>query len=223
MANNRSSRSLARFRGAARTKVVWSALVASMTGVGGMLLLATGGVPSQAESGTTLSPLMNLSGPQSMDAIFQTREPIVPGRWTRIVIHHTGTPFASSESLAASHRDAGLEGLGYHFVVGNGAGMATGEIHVGYRWLDQLEGMSFLDEAGPSEGVLRIALAGNGDRRPFSREQVDRLSELVAALVRRCELSPSDVVLHREVIGTTSPGRLFPDAEFRERVRLLAR
>lgn len=203
--------------------MVWSALVASMTGVGGMLMLATGGVPSPEKSGTTLSPLMNLAGPRTMEAIFQTREPIVPGRWKRIVIHHTGTPFASPESLAQSHRNAGLEGLGYHFVVGNGAGMATGEIHVGYRWLDQLEGMSFLDEAGPADGTLRIALVGDGDRRPFSREQIESLSELVAALVRRCGLTPDDVVLQRDLIGTTSPGRLFPDAEFRERVRLLAR
>jgi hypothetical protein len=62
--------------------------------------------------------------------------------WKYIVIHHSATAFGSDTEFDRYHRRKGCleNGLGYHFVIGNGSGIPDGEIEIGNRRLDQIDG-----------------------------------------------------------------------------------
>lgn len=192
-----------------------------MTAVGGLLFVLAGGPPASSSAGVALSPLVSTAAPKSMESIFRTREPIRSGRWTAIVVHHTGSPVGDAAQIEAAQRAQGLAGLGYHFVVGNGAGMGDGEIHVGYRWLDQLPGAHVAGAQGDAynRASIGICLVGDGDRRSFTDEQLRRAAQLVAELADRFGLDRSAIVAHADLAETTSPGRLFPWARFGELVQ----
>ncbi len=199
----------------ARTKAVWVTLAVAMAGVTGMLaLLDSGG--SLVRGGINLPALASAAGSNSLESIFQTRAD--ESEWKSIVIHHTGAPFGTASSLDESHRRQGLTGLGHHFVIGNGNGLSDGEIHAGYRWLDQLPGAHAAGEHGDwyNHHAIGIVIVGNGDRRAFTDRQMARLMDLVAALSRRYGIPPESVVLHSEIAPTSSPGRFFPAAAFGE-------
>lgn len=203
-----------------RTRVVWGALLAAMTLGGGMLLmLGTPGRP--VLNGVTIRPLAAAPTASSLEGVFTTRVPIDAGRWQAIVIHHTGTSYATPESLDQAHRERNLASLGYHFVIGNGSGLGDGEVHIGGRWLDQQPGAH---TGGPNgvwydQNAIGICLVGDGDRRPFTRAQLDRLVRLTTLIGRQAGLGPDRVVLHNQVAETTSPGWNFPAASFAEQLR----
>ncbi len=203
-----------------RTKTVWVALAASMTLVGGGLSALSGGATGLRQ-GATLSPLASLSGPSSIESIFSTREPVDEDRWDAIVIHHSASPVGSPQSIDQQHRGMGLTGLGYHFVVGNGLGMGDGEVHVGYRWLEQLPGAHVAGPAGQTYNRtgVGVCIVGDGERRPFSDAQMARLLEVVSALMKETGVPPERVYLHSDLSGARSPGAYFPAAEFRELLR----
>lgn len=196
------------------------ALAASMTLVGGALSALTASSPGLRQ-GATLSPLASLAGPSSIESVFRTREPVAGHAWNAIVIHHSASPVGSPESIDQQHRGMGLTGLGYHFVIGNGLGMGDGEVHVGYRWLDQLPGAHVAGPAGQSYNrtAVGVCLVGDGDRRPFSDAQMARLVELVSELMQQGGIPPERVYLHSDLASTRSPGAYFPAAEFRELIR----
>lgn len=203
-----------------RIHAVWLVLVGSMTAVGG-LLLALDGDPTPSLDGVSL--VASASETPSIEAIFNTREPIVSGRWDGIVIYDSGALQGSAATIAAEHKSMGLHGLGYHFVIGVGAGQDDGELHVGYRWLMQAPGAH---TTGPDQDrfnrrYIGICLVGDGDRRPFSDRQIARLVELVRALQERLALPPDSVLLGRDVSATTSPGRFFPEARIRQALESL--
>ncbi len=203
-----------------RAQVVWLSLMGAMTGVGG-LLLALDGTRAPRLDGMALARPIAASGPSAIDLVFDTRAPIEEGRWDGIVIHHSGSMLGSAADVAAAHEARGLHGLGYHFVIGNGRGSGDGEIHVGYRWLDQLPGAHV---AGENAGALNrrylgVCLIGDGDRRPFGDTQLSRSADLVGALLDRLGLGVDDVLTHRDLAPVSSPGVRFPESEFRERVR----
>ena len=206
--------------------MVWVTLAVAFTSVAGLMSLVSGGSNGGSDPGRALAsvPLLRAAAPQSVEAVFQTRAEIDPSLWRSIVIHHTGTPAETAASLDERHRTQGLAGLGYHFVIGNGHRMGDGEVHVGYRWLDQLHGAHVAGPAGRELNYesIGICLVGDGDRRAFTRAQTRRLAELVAGLCRRLDIPASSVVLHRDVAETTSPGRTFPEAAFRQALEELA-
>lgn len=202
---------------ARRARTVWLSLMMSMTAVGGLPLLVDGRSAPRAD-GLAL-PLLMASGPTaSVESIFQTRRTLQPGRWTSIVIHHSGSPVGTAASITAEHERLRFKGLGHHFLIGNGQGMDDGELHVGYRWLDQLPGA----HAGGPEGeyynlnAISICLVGDGDRRPFTPAQLARLEQLLRALTRELGVPADKVVLHSDIAPTSDPGRLFPKAWLRE-------
>lgn len=186
-----------------RTRVVWGVLVASMTLVGGMLLLLDGG-PSPRLDGFSLVPMVSTSEYRSINAIFDTRRDLEP--WGRIVIHHSATPVATPATIAADARTR------YHFIIGNGRGMNDGEVHVTYRWLEQ-------QPAGiePDDAIV-ICLVGDGNRRLFTPTQIRRLEELVVALDRRLGIPHEQVLFNSDPDRPAGPGRFFPSAMFRQRI-----
>ncbi len=207
-----------------RTKIVWSALVGAMTVVTG-LLFVLGGRDAGPLTGRTVTALASVNPASGIERIFETRAPIEPGRWHAIVIHDTGQPSGSPASIDAAHREMGLAGLGYHFVIGNGVQMGDGEIHAGFRWIDQLPGAHV---AGPSgarwnRDSIGIALVGNGDRRPFTPTQINRLVDLVVELAHRLDIPADRIYLHSDIAAVSSPGRYFPASVLDQVVDLLNR
>lgn len=202
-----------------RAKTVWVSLVTSMTVVGGLLwALDTKDGPRLA--GRALPALVASSTPGSLEAVFNTRSPLDTQRWQAIVIHHSAAPFGTGESLNAQARSAGLQGMGYHFVVGNGNGLDDGDVHVGYRWLQQVPGAHTAGSKGDwyNRHGIGVCLVGNFDRQRPTQAQLRRLGELVRELQTKFGIPAERVFLHSEVAPTTSPGRLFPASALREQL-----
>ena len=200
-----------------RAKVVWMSLTAAMTAVGGLLVVADGR-PAPRADGLALPPLVAAGSPQGIESIFKTRMALDKGRWKAIIIHASGEPFGSPAAIEAEHQKLRFRGLGHHFVIGNGAGMDDGELHVGYRWLDQLPGAHAAGPKGDwyNANAISICLVGNGDRQTFTKPQIARLESLVSALCRELGIPADKVLLHSAIAPTSDPGRLFPEALLRQ-------
>lgn len=202
-----------------RAKVVWVALVGALTGLGGVLV-ALDGKQAPRGDGLSVPALLAQDRSASIESALKTRRPLDAARWQYIVIHQTGEHFGSPASIEAQHRKLRLKGLGHHFVIGNGAGMDDGELHVGFRWLDQYPGAH---AAGPkadfyNNHAISVCLVGNGDRTAPTRRQMDRLAELVSTLCREFNIPRERVILHSDIAPVSDPGRRFPEAEMRQRL-----
>lgn len=176
--------------------------------------------PTPRMDGLALVSDVDAAGPTDIQAIFDTRVDLEQGRWDGVIIHHSGSQYGSPALIAAEHQSRNLHGLGHHFVIGNGNGADDGELHVGYRWLDQLPGAH---TGGPNEGAFNrryvgVCLVGDGDQRSFTDGQLRRLGRLIEALTRELDIPADQVLLHRDVAQTSSPGRLFPEAWLRGQV-----
>lgn len=202
-----------------RSKIVWASLAGAMTAVSAALLALDHDAPARLD-GLALPPLVSTYPQASLEAIFETRAAVQDGRWRAIVIDHSASPYGTPDSIDQAHRETGRRGLGSHFVIGNGNGMGDGEVHVGYRWLDQDAGAH---TAGPDGDRLNrhgigICLVGDGSRRSFTDAQLKSLMDLVSALAREYDIPAAQIVLHADVAPTDGPGRYFPAASFREQV-----
>lgn len=203
-----------------RTQVVWGSLIVSMTAVGALLLMSDeASIPAMPAAAMAVSGTGERG--EGIRAVLSTATALDRERWTSIVIHDSGNTSGSPETIAKDHEDQGLRGLGYHFVIANGRGAPDGQVHVGYRWDQQAAGAH---TAGPNADLynrtaIGICLVGDGDRRGFSDTQLARVTELVRTLCDEFGIPPERVYLNRDVAPTSSPGRLFPEAEFRARLR----
>lgn len=200
-----------------RAKIVWAALVASMTGVGGLLLALE---DRPLSGGVVLAGVERQPSTTGLGAILNTSAPIEQSRWRGIVVHHSGSQSGSATSIAEQHLSKGFKGLGYHFVISNGQGAPDGQIHVGYRWMEQAAGVH---ATGPDADRLNretvgICLIGDGDRRTFTAAQLASLTSLVAMLQDAARVDSGRVFLSRDVSPTSAPGRLFPESAFRQQL-----
>jgi hypothetical protein len=139
------------------------------------------------------------------------------GRWKYIVIHHSAVDEGTVRGMDAFHRnERHMEhGLAYHFVIGNGNGMRDGEVAVGNRWKEQLDGGHLRSES-QNKTALGICLVGNFDARPPTARQLQSLDALARALMKRCNISAAGVKTHQQinVISTRCPGKKFPTKTF---------
>jgi len=139
-----------------------------------------------------------------------------------IVIHHTGTSSGSVESINSAHlknKDKNGNpwlGIGYHFVIGNGQGMADGAIEPTFRWRTQIQGA----HAGSSnkefnERGIGICLVGNFEKTPPTPAQRKSVKLLVQTLRVEYKVPSARVVGHRDIRDkpTECPGKFFPMAE----------
>ena len=200
-----------------RKHVVWGALLASMTMVGGVLLLLEDRPAAEA---MPMAQVARASRSSGIEAVLQPVSSRESSPWKGIVIHHSATPFGSAHTISDQHIARGFKGLGYHFVIGNGQGAPDGQIVVGYRWQDQLPGVH---TSGPqaetyNRETIGICLVGDGDRREFTTAQFERLMELVTTLQAGLGIPDHAVVLHRDVAPTSAPGRHFPEISLRQRL-----
>ncbi len=132
--------------------------------------------------------------------------------WRYIVLHHSATHEGSATRFDTFHRETGgwENGLGYHFVIGNGTDSRDGEIEVSKRWKKQLSGAHAGDPIYNRKGI-GICLVGNfeGKDKP-TRKQIKSLISIVHYLSQRYDIPTSSIVLHKDVRDTVCPGRNFP-------------
>ena len=143
-------------------------------------------------------------------------------RWDHIVIHDSGSMAGTVRELDAEAREAGLNELGYHFVIGNGSGLSDGVVEATPRWNRQGAGAHVATSAMPSPSEQRrvdalnrhaigICLIGHGERSAFSEAQLRALTDLVRALQLQLDIPASQVMLHSDLTPeVSSPGRFFP-------------
>lgn len=145
---------------------------------------------------------------------------IRPWRW--IVIHHMASEKGSAAIIHREHLARHFDGLGYHFVIGNGTATGDGQIEVGYRWTRQIQGAHARAHAGDdnkwNERGIGICLIGNFQHHAPSQRQMDALVRLVRTLQREYGIRDENVVPHRFVKPTLCPGQYFPWQEFKRRL-----
>jgi len=180
-------------------------------------------IPAKATARRTPSPTEGAARnvarntlPRSIQGAID-KAPVRPGRWQYIVIHHSGVDTGTVKAMDKYHREVRHmeNGLAYDFVIGNGSGMGDGEIAVGRRWTQQLDGGHLASEA-QNKVAIGICLVGNFDeRRPTPRE-LDNLQALVEALMVRCKLTSRAVKTHQQIniVRTRCPGAKFPAKSF---------
>ena len=204
---------------ATRTRLVWVSFLVATAAVSGLLMLG-----QRRNPGPTLASVA--SEPPAAE-LQPGAAAVEQGRWTSIVIHHSGQPGGTPESIEREHRGYGYASLGYHFLIGNGAGLEDGAIHAGPRWHRQQPGAHV---AARSEGAtpdadelnrtsIGICLVGNGNRREFTARQIRELIALVRRLQWELDIPGSAVHLHSDLAEVESPGALFPIGAFTEAIR----
>ncbi len=146
---------------------------------------------------------------------------ITPGRWTHLVIHHSGIEAGNAKAYDGAHRQRGMEnGLAYHFVIGNGRDSGDGQIEVGPRWHRQIYGGHVRSQVMNEHGI-GICLVGNFETRTPGARQLASLHALLTHL--RADGLPGTnvpkVTVHRWVDRghTVCPGRRFPFNDLKRR------
>jgi hypothetical protein len=154
---------------------------------------------------------------QALRTRLTAAEPIVPGAWRLIVIHHSATAAGNAARFDDHHRyERGWEGgLGYHFVIGNGSGSGDGEIEIGAHWVRQEQGTHVRNH---NQGSIGICLVGDFESRAPTEAQMQALTDLVRCLLGLCRLTPNDIRTHRDLADTLCPGRHFPTEAFLKRL-----
>jgi hypothetical protein len=144
---------------------------------------------------------------------------ITPGRWTHLVVHHSGIEAGNAKAYDGTHRRRGMEnGLAYHFVIGNGRDSGDGQIEIGPRWRGQIHGGHVRSQAMNEHGI-GICLVGNFELRKPGARQLESLHALIAHL--RGDGLPgtaqAKVTVHRRVDRnhTVCPGKRFPYADLK--------
>ena len=210
-----------RTRTTTRTKLVLGVFVTSMTAVTGMLLMS-GGFEMPTTRFTATKPVI-IAPTAGEAAPAPSADPGVDqGRWRHIVIHDSGSMAGTVRELDVQARRAGLDDLGYHFVIGNGAGLSDGVVEATPRWNRQGAGAHVAASPAPSPAErartddlnrcsIGICLIGNGERKAFTESQIRALIDLVRSLQVQLEIPASGVMLHSDLNReVASPGRFFP-------------
>ncbi len=135
-----------------------------------------------------------------------------PREWNYIVLHHTASHAGSVEQIHEQHLGKGWEGIGYHFVIGNGDGMGDGVIEPTFRWREQMHG-AHAGKRDYNQHGIGIVLIGNFEETSPSSAQMDSVIRLVATLKSEYGISTDNVIPHSEVKATACPGKNFPLAE----------
>lgn len=154
---------------------------------------------------------VSLKGEES----FEWRPDFGERRWIYIVIHHSGTKAGSVEAIHKAHRQrkdaAGNPwlGIGYHFVIGNGAGMNDGEVQPTFRWEQQIHGAHSGSAVHNANGI-GVCLIGNFQTNQPSKKQLQAVTDLISQLAQRYNIPARLIIGHHRVKPTACPGKHFP-------------
>ena len=139
-------------------------------------------------------------------------------RWTKIIVHHSATNNGNAAIFNGAHLRRGMvNGLAYHFVIGNGTNSTRdGEIEIGGRWKRQLQGGHVRNHALNLSSV-GICLVGNFEKRRPSAKQLASLNSLTHFLQRDLLFGRPKVFGHKDLEQNLCPGQLFPLTAYRKR------
>jgi len=143
------------------------------------------------------------------------------GQWQVIVVHHSASDIDTPQSMDNYHRNVRKwsNGLGYHFVIGNGVNTEDGKIYVGPRWRRQIVGAHCKSSRGRYFGRYRpdnyfnehgigICLIGNMEKHAPTAKQLVALQQIVSLLCTETGIEPTYVYGHGDVTHKTAcPGR----------------
>ena len=151
-----------------RTQVVWATFFVTIAIAMFVLQLGAGGI----QKGKVLTKIASIEDRPKLDPIFACLDNVVVADWSSIVIHELGRPAGTAEQINRYHRNMGLNGLGHHFLIGNGNGISDGNVHIGYRWLNQSPCAVFgATDPALWDGVISICLVGDGRREKYTKQQ----------------------------------------------------
>jgi len=194
---------------AQRKFIVFSTLLGVLT-LTSALLMALAPAPLVPDAATSL---FAVDEPRSFDVVFETKAPVAANRWKYVYVHHSQTPAGNALTLGEP-----TNGIGDHFVIGNGDGCADGEIQIGQRWNHQLPALPPAGANKIDPACISICLVGDFDRTVPTPTQLRRLTQLVGALQGQLHVAPSDVLVIDTPQGGQSAagiGRYFPKSAFR--------
>ena len=135
--------------------------------------------------------------------------------WRYIVLHHSASSSGNYDQIDGEHRKVlGIDGCGYHFVIGNGNGSRDGQIEVSQRWNNQKQGAHTRNARthDADEYGIGICLVGDFDQQPPSARQLAAAQALIAYLGKRYNIASSNVRTHAHLAATKTvcPGKYFP-------------
>lgn len=141
-------------------------------------------------------------------------------RWRTIVVHHSGIRFGNASSYDNFHRTQRRmqHGLAYHFVIGNGVDSGDGQIEIGGRWRQQLNGGHVRNSAVNEVGI-GICLVGNFMETHPTARQMAAFTQLMDWLTGDVLTRKPQFAGHKEIDRnhTVCPGRHFPLADMHRR------
>jgi len=197
-----------------RTQIVWASFLVATASASGLLAIG-----DRTRPGPMLVSIASDATPADLQP---HNAAIEQGRWRSIVVHHSGQPGGTPESIDREHRSYGYASLGYHFLVGNGAGLGDGVVFAGPRWHRQQAG-AHVAPRGPgleptadelNRTGIGICVIGDGNRREFTPRQIRETIALVRRLQWELDIPASAVHLHSSLTEVRSPGEFFPAAAF---------
>lgn len=197
-----------------------------------LAMISTTGCSTPAKPAVARLPQPSFDGPRIVKPIAPKLEaplaaahagpsawnPRVAARpWKWIVIHHSASPTGSAVSFDKEHKAKGWDGVGYHFVIGNGTTTRDGQVEVTARWPVQKWGAhaKTLDNRYNEYGI-GICLVGNFDTERPTAAQMKALTGLVSYLMQTYRIPAQSVVGHRDTKATECPGRWMNVATVRQ-------
>ncbi len=198
-----------------RTIVVLTTLLSAMTLVSATLLMIEPGPidPVQGISLQVVDPPLKIVDPLQAEVAYEP--------WLGIVIHDSGSLGGSAQSLDHAHRQAGLESLGYHFVIHNGQGGPDGELFASPRWIGQQAG-AYCGGPGAEKfnrHAVGVCMIGDFDSQKPTDAQMDALVKLVRGIQSRFQISADQVWVQTGRHTDAASGRMFPLATLRRQLR----
>jgi hypothetical protein len=192
-----------------RKVLVFSTLLSVLT-LTSALLMALAPAPLVPDAATSL---FAVDAPANMDAVFETKAPVQPGRWKYIYIHHSRTAAGNAISLGQA-----TGGLGDHFLIGNGDGCEDGEIQLGQLWNQQLPARPPAGATKIDNACISICLVGDFEQTVPTQTQLRRLTQLVNALQSQLHIGDEAVQFTDETKTPAGIGRYFPQGAFRKQL-----
>jgi N-acetyl-anhydromuramyl-L-alanine amidase AmpD len=143
--------------------------------------------------------------------------------WRYIVLHHSDSQRGSTAGIDRYHREEKhWDGIGYHFVIGNGYGMRNGRIEYTFRWNQQREGAhAGGNDKSYNEQGIGICMIGDFEKNIPQPFQLQRCVTLCACLIESiAALNINSIIGHTDVPGkaTHCPGKHVSLANFRQMV-----
>jgi N-acetyl-anhydromuramyl-L-alanine amidase AmpD len=138
--------------------------------------------------------------------------------WTAVVVHHSETENGNAAIFDKFHREEKhWEGVGYHFVIGNGTNSGDGQVEPTYRWTQQKTGAHCggTDGNWANRDGVGICLVGDFSRSSPTSRQMQSLLSLVRFLQQRYRIGQSQIYGHGDLKITACPGGYFPMAQLK--------